>query len=148
MSELLLPPGIALPPGMKMPKPPATAETPEEDIPIEQRGRMLPKAVGWKILCTLPPADETFENSSIIKSEQVKKQEEFTTVVLFVVDVGPDAYKDQDKYPSGPWCKPGDFILVRAYAGTRLKVYGTEFRFINDDQVEGVVDDPRGITRA
>jgi co-chaperonin GroES (HSP10) len=142
MSDLLLPPGVRMPEAIQ------TSEVPSEDIPIEERGRMLPKAVGWKILCTLPPADETFENSQVLKPELVKKQEEFTTVVLFVVDVGPDAYKDADKYPSGPWCKPGDFILVRAYAGTRLKVYGTEFRFINDDQVEGVVDDPRGITRA
>jgi len=142
MSDLLLPPGV------RMPEMPPVENEPAEQIPIEERGRMLPKAVGWKILCTLPPADETFENSSVLKPELVKKQEEFTTVVLFVVDVGPDAYKDDNKYPSGPWCKPGDFILVRAYAGTRLKVYGTEFRFINDDQVEGVVDDPRGITRA
>lgn len=142
MSDLLLPPGVRMPEAIQ------TSEAPSEDIPIEERGRMLPKAVGWKILCTLPPADETFENSSVLKPELVKKQEEFTTTVLFVVDVGSDAYKDADKYPSGPWCKPGDFILVRAYAGTRLKVYGTEFRFINDDQVEGVVDDPRGITRA
>lgn len=142
MSELLLPPGI------RMPDPITTSDEPGEDIPIEQRGRMLPRAVGWKILCTLPPVDEKFENSTIIKSEQVKKQEEFTTTVLFVVGVGPDAYKDENKYPSGPWCKPGDFVLVRAYAGTRFKVYGTEFRYLNDDQVEGVVDDPRGITRA
>ena len=142
MSDLLLPPGVRMPEAIQ------TSEAPSEDIPIEERGHMLPKAVGWKILCTLPPADETFENSSVLKPELVKKQEEFTTTVLFVVDVGPDAYKDADKYPSGPWCKPGDFILVRAYAGTRLKVYGTEFRLINDDQVEGVVDDPRGITRA
>ncbi len=86
--------------------------------------------------------------SEIIKAESLKKVEEYSTVVLFVVSVGPDAYRDTEKFPSGPWCKEGDFILTRAYSGTRLKIYGREFRIINDDQVDAVVDDPRGITRA
>ena len=70
--------------------------------------------------------------------------------MLFVVSVGPLAYKDKDKFGEDlvPWCKEGDFILTRAYSGTRLKIYGREFRIINDDQVDAVVDDPRGITRA
>jgi co-chaperonin GroES (HSP10) len=68
--------------------------------------------------------------------------------VLFVLKVGPDAYGDKAKFPSGAWCKPGDFVLVRTYSGTRMKIYGKEFRVINDDQVECVIDDPRGITRA
>jgi co-chaperonin GroES (HSP10) len=76
------------------------------------------------------------------------KQEEHSTTVLFVVDVGPDAYKDTTKFPSGPWCKKGDFVLVRAYSGTRFKIYNKEFRLLNDDQVDAVVEDPRGITRA
>jgi co-chaperonin GroES (HSP10) len=53
-----------------------------------------------------------------------------------------------DKFPNGPWCKEGDFVITRAYAGTRFKIHGREFRLINDDQVEAVVQDPRGITRA
>ena len=76
------------------------------------------------------------------------KEAEHATTVLFVLKVGPDAYADKTKFPSGPWCKEGDFIMVRTYAGTRFKIYGNEFRFINDDQVDGIVDDPRGITRA
>ena len=68
--------------------------------------------------------------------------------VLFVLKVGPDAYKDTNKFPTGAWCEAGDFVIVRAYAGTRFKIYGKEFRLINDDQIEAVVDDPRGITRA
>ncbi len=109
---------------------------------------MIPTAVGWKLVCVVPDVSEKFENSSLIKAEMVMRSEEFTTVVLFVVAVGPDAYKDTAKFPTGPWCKQGDFVLVRQYAGTRLKIYGKEFRIINDDQVESVVDDPRGITRA
>jgi co-chaperonin GroES (HSP10) len=76
------------------------------------------------------------------------KIEEHSTTVLFVVKVGPDAYKDEGKFPHGPWCKEGDFVLVRAYSGTRFKIHGREFRLLNDDQVEAVVEDPRGYTRA
>jgi co-chaperonin GroES (HSP10) len=66
---------------------------------------------------------------------------------LFVVDLGPDCYKDESRYPNGTWCKKGDFVLVRPNAGTRLVIHGREFRIINDDSVEAVVDDPRGIKR-
>jgi co-chaperonin GroES (HSP10) len=69
-------------------------------------------------------------------------------VVLFVVKQGPDCYKDTAKFPTGPWCKEGDFVLVRAYSGTRFKIHNREFRLINDDTVEGVVEDPRGYSRA
>ena len=62
--------------------------------------------------------------------------------------VGPDAYKDTTRFPGGPSCKEGDFVIVRPNSGTRLKIHGREFRLINDDSVEAVVEDPRGITRA
>ncbi len=142
MSDLLLPPGVA------MPEPIQPMEKPSEDIPLEERGRMLPRPTGWKILCGVPEVKDTFENSSIIKADSFMKSEEQTTTVLFVLAVGPDAYKDEKKFPNGPWCKEGDFVLVRTYSGTRFKVYGREFRLLNDDQIDAVVDDPRGITRA
>jgi co-chaperonin GroES (HSP10) len=65
-----------------------------------------------------------------------------------VLKVGPEAYADADKFPSGPYCKEGDFVIFRSYSGTRFKVAGKEFRIINDDTVEAVVDDPRGYERA
>jgi co-chaperonin GroES (HSP10) len=67
--------------------------------------------------------------------------------VLFVVKVGPDAYADKSRFPSGPSCKAGDFVLVRPNSGTRVKIHGQEMRIINDDSVEAVVEDPRGISR-
>jgi len=124
------------------------AETPDEQVPIEERGRMLPTPQGWKILCAVPEVKDTYDNSAIIKAESFMKQEEHATTVLFVVSIGPDAYKDEKKFPSGAWCKPGDFVLVRTYSGTRVKIHGKEFRTINDDQVECTVADPRGISRA
>jgi co-chaperonin GroES (HSP10) len=114
----------------------------------EEKARQLPDPTGWKILCAVPDVVETFENSSIVKAGQFMKQEEHATTVLFVVKVGPDAYGDKTKFPGGPWCKEGDFVLVRTYSGTRFKIYGKEFRLLNDDQVDAVVQDPRGLTRA
>ena len=58
-----------------------------------------------------------------------------------------EEYSDKARFPNGPWCKVGDFILARPNSGTRLKIHGREFRLINDDSVEGIVEDPRGITR-
>jgi co-chaperonin GroES (HSP10) len=83
-----------------------------------------------------------------LKAEDTKRVEEQTTVVLFVVKMGDLCYADKDRFPTGPWCKQGDFVLTRPYSGTRVVIHGREFRIINDDTVEAVVDDPRGIRRA
>ena len=143
MSELSLEPGIfALPEAIQ------ATEAPAPEATDEEKARQLPDPTGWKILCAVPDVVETFENSSIVKAGQFMKQEEHATTVLFVMKIGPDAYKDAAKFPGGPWCKKGDFVLVRTYSGTRFKIYGKEFRVINDDMIEAVVQDPRGLTRA
>lgn len=131
----------------------ARGAEPQEDkeffeAPVEQRAKQMPVPVGYKLLCAIPPAPDEFENSNIIKADISKRNEEIGTVTLFVVSMGPDAYKDKDKFPNGPYCKVGDFIVTRTYSGTRIKVRGQEFRIINDDMVEAVVEDPRGISRA
>lgn len=118
-----------------------------ENIPVEDRAKQLPTPSGWKLLCAVPEIDDRFEGTDIVRPDSNKTQEQLATVVLFVVKLGPDAYKDTAKYPSGPWCKEGDFILARQYSGTRLLIHGKEFRVIYDDQVEAVVQDPRGISR-
>lgn len=121
---------------------------PEEDASDEEKNLALPKPTGWRILCAVPKMPETFGDSQIVRPDSYARQEEHATTILFVLDVGPDAYKDKEKFPAGPWCKKGDFILCRTYSGTRFKVFGNEFRLLNDDQVDAVVPDPRGITRA
>lgn len=113
----------------------------------EEKARQVPDPSGYRILCAVPEIEEKYE-SGIVKADTVLKHEELLTTVLFVVKMGPDCYKDASRFPSGPWCKQGDMILVRPHAGTRLKIHGQEFRIINDDSVEGVVEDPRGISRA
>jgi co-chaperonin GroES (HSP10) len=112
----------------------------------EERAKQLPRPAGYHILCAIPEMDETYDNG-LIKADETIRMEETLTTVLFVVDLGPDCYLDKDKFPTGPWCKKGDFVLVRPHAGSRLVIHGREFRLINDDSVEGIVDDPRGIRR-
>ena len=144
MSEIIMPggnDGLVLPPDV-------AAEMEAEKQDALEKARQLPDPVGWKILCAVPQAEDTFEGSSILMSDAMRKQEEIATTVLFVVKVGPDCYQDQTKYPNGPWCQEGDFVLVRTYSGTRFKIHGREFRVIYEDQVEATVQDPRGILRA
>jgi co-chaperonin GroES (HSP10) len=113
----------------------------------EEKAKQVPDPSGYRILCAVPEVEGSYE-SGILKSDMSLKHEELLTTVLFVVKMGPDCYKDTSRFPSGPWCKEGDLVLVRPHAGTRLKIHGQEFRIINDDSVEGVVQDPRGISRA
>jgi len=112
----------------------------------EEKATQLPKPSGYRILCAIPEQEKEHEGG-ILKADETMRIEEMLTTVLFVVDLGPDCYKDESRYPNGPWCKKGDFILVRPNAGSRLVIHGREFRIINDDSVEAVVDDPRGIKR-
>jgi len=118
--------------------------------PAEDKAKQLPDPKRFHVLCVVPEAMEQYADSDvgIIKSSQAMYHEEVLTSVLFVVKLGPDAYKDVTRFPSGPSCKEGDFVIVRPNSGTRLKIHGREFRIINDDSVEAVVEDPRGITRA
>ncbi len=113
----------------------------------EEKARQVPDPVTYHLLCALPKAEEQYE-SGLVKAGQTMHYEELLSPVLWVVKMGPDCYKDPLRFPSGPSCKLGDFVLVRPNTGTRLKIHGTEFRIINDDSVEAVVQDPRGIKRA
>lgn len=115
--------------------------------PAEEKAKQIPDPVSFHLLCVLPDAEEEYE-SGLVKASQTMHFEEVLSPVLFVVKMGPDAYKDEKRFPSGPSCKVGDFVLVRPNTGTRIKIHGKEFRIINDDSVEAVVQDPRGIKRA
>jgi co-chaperonin GroES (HSP10) len=112
----------------------------------DEKAKQLPQPSGYRMLCAIPEQEKEYD-SGLIKADETIRYEEVLTTVLFVVDMGPDCFKDEKRFPTGPWCKKGDFILVRPNAGTRLVIHGREFRIINDDSVEGVVQDPRGIKR-
>jgi co-chaperonin GroES (HSP10) len=111
-----------------------------------EKAAQLPKPSGYHILCAIPEKEKEYD-SGIFKADETIRMEETMTTVLFVVALGPDCYKDEKRFPSGPWCKEGDFVLVRPHSGSRLVIHGREFRLINDDTVEAVVDEPRGIIR-
>jgi len=113
----------------------------------EEKASQLPKPQGYRILCAIPDIEDAYE-SGLLKAEATINFEEKLATVLFVVALGPDCYKDPTRFPSGPWCKVGDFIIVRPNSGSRLNIHGKEFRMINDDTVEATVDDPRGIKRS
>ncbi|HKV96065.1 MAG TPA: co-chaperone GroES [Gammaproteobacteria bacterium] len=141
MTTIALPPDeLILPPGIQR------IEDPDE--PDEPKATMLPIPTGFHLLCAVPRMPEEFEDSVLLKARQTIVNDEAATTVLFVLALGPDAYADKTRFPSGPWCKKGDFIIVRTYSGTRFKVFGKEFRVLNDDMVDAVVSDPRGILRA
>ena len=118
-----------------------------DEVQEVQEATQLPAPMGYKILCALPEVEDKFQNG-ILKADTTVKTEEHSSVVVFIVKMGPDCYLDQGRFPTGPYCKEGDFVLTRAYSGTRFKIHGREFRLINDDSVEAVVQDPRGYTRA
>jgi co-chaperonin GroES (HSP10) len=113
----------------------------------EEKAKQLPVPSGYKILVAIPEIDDTYE-SGLVKAGSTVHYEEVLATVFFVVALGPDCYTDKERYPTGPWCKPGDFIVTRPNSGSRLKIHGKEFRIINEDTVDAVVQDPRGISRA
>jgi co-chaperonin GroES (HSP10) len=117
-----------------------------DEQPPEARGKFLPQPVGYKMLLILPEQNAAYE-SGILKADNTKQADEVASVVAFVAKQGPDCYKDKAKFPNGPWCKEGDFVIIRPYGGTRIVVHGKEMRLVNDDSIEAVVDDPRGIKR-
>jgi len=117
------------------------------DDNIEQKkATQLPEPTGYRILIAIPDKEEKTEGG-ILKAQETLHYEEVSSIVGFVMKMGPDCYKDETRFPTGPWCQVGDFVLFRAFSGTRIKIHGKELRIINDDNVEAVVDDPRGIEK-
>jgi co-chaperonin GroES (HSP10) len=108
----------------------------------------LPKPVGYRVLVALPQPEETISGTSIIKTDTAKTQDHIMSIIGLVVDMGSGAYADKDRFPDGPWCKEGDFVMFRMNSGTRFTIGGVEYRLMNDDSIEAVVADPTGIQRA
>ena len=113
----------------------------------EETTRKLPEPKGYKLLIAIPKLEEKTQGGVIIP-DKLKGLEQTASIIGLVIALGEAAYKDTEKFPDGPYCKEGDFVIFRYYSGTRFKLRGEEFRLINDDTVEAVVDDPREYTRA
>ena len=119
--------------------------TDEDDIKVDLNS--LPNLPGYHLL-VLPVAVKQKTKGGIILPDKVKDDVAYLTTVAKVLKKGDLAYKDEDKFPNGAWCKEGDFVVMRSYSGTRMYIDGEEFRMLNDDAIEGVVADPRGFSRA
>ena len=117
----------------------------KEEISEAQLEAMIPKPVGYHVLIAMPQVDDTYGETGLIKSSKTVRDETLLSMVGVVLDMGDQAYSDESRFPTGPWCKVGDYVMFRSNSGTRFKVAGQEYRLINDDTVEAVVDDPRGI---
>ena len=119
-----------------------------EAITEEQLEEMLPLPVGYRVLIALPQVKETFDDTDLVKSSQTLHEEHVMSIIGLVVDIGSQAYADKDRFPTGAWCKVGDYVMFRANSGTRFRVADTEYRLMNDDSIEAVVKNPYGISRA
>lgn len=117
------------------------------ELTDEEMEAQLPKPVGYRLLIALPQVEEKFE-SGILKADRTVYEEKILTVVGLVLDMGDQAYADSERFPNGPWCKVGDYVMFRANTGTRFRFNGVEYRLMNDDSIEAVVADPRGVSRA
>lgn len=121
------------------------AEQQKQEIVLDGQ---IPAPVGYQILIALPNTEETFGDSGIVKAGETLRNEQILSMVGVVLDMGADAYADTDRYPRGPWCNRGDYVLFRANTGTRFRVGKQEYRLMNDDSIQAVVEDPSKITRA
>ena len=115
----------------------------EDDEKVDSK---MHQPKGYNLLISPDEVDEKTEGG-VYMPDALRDAEGIASIIGFVVSMGPDAYKDEKKFPTGPWCKKGDFVIFRSYSGTRFKIHSQEFRLINDDTVEAVVDDPRGYKR-
>ena len=119
-----------------------------EEASAEEIEAQIPKPVGYRVLIALPNVDETYGASGLIKSGQTLREEYILSTVGAVIELGEQAYSDKERFPTGPWCEVGDYVMFRANTGTRFKVGSQEYRLMNDDSIEAVVADPRVVTRA
>jgi co-chaperonin GroES (HSP10) len=118
------------------------------EVTEEELDAQLPKPVGYRLLVALPEVEDTYGESGIIKSSREMHNDHIMSIMGLVLDMGRCAYSDKERFPTGPWCKTGDYVMFRMNTGTRFKVGGVEYRLMNDDSIEATVTDPRGISRA
>ena len=118
-----------------------TPERLQEDSSLQEK---LPVPTGYRILM-LPFVPGKVTRGGIHLAKQTVDKERLATVVGYVVKLGPDAYKDDRKFPEGPWCQEGDWVIFGRYAGARIQIEGGDLRLLNDDEILAVIDNPEDI---
>jgi len=129
MSKLILPKGIKL------------KQKEENKTPALEK---VPQATGWRIVI-LPYRGSEKTKGGIVLTGKAVEEQQLTTNVGLILNMGPDAYGDKDKFPNGPWCAKGDWIVFAKYAGSRVKIEGGEIRILNDDEVLAKLKDPEDV---
>jgi len=124
------------------------AELDINEVDEQELEAQLPRPVGYRILIAMPEIEETFADTKVLKTTTIIHQEHIMSIIGLVLDMGDQAYSDVERFGDTPWCKVGDYVMFRANTGTRFKVGGVEYRLMNDDSIEAVVSDPRGVSRA
>ena len=119
-----------------------------DSAPDEELEAQLPIPVGYHLLVAMPEVEKKYEDSSILKSVDAMNREAVMSIIGLVLGMGAQAYSDKDRFSTGAWCEVGDYVMFRANTGTRFNVRGAEYRLMNDDSIEAVVKDPRGVARA
>ena len=107
----------------------------------------IPQPSGWRMVL-FPLKLQGKTKGGVLLTDDTVTESQVTTNICKVHKMGPECYKDKEKFPSGPWCKEGDWVLITRYAGSRIRIDGGELRIINDDEILAVVDDPRDILPA
>ena len=107
----------------------------------------IPQPSGWRMVL-FPLKLQGKTKGGVLLTDDTVTESQVTTNRCKVLKMGPECYKDKEKFPSGPWCKEGDWVLITRYAGSRIRIDGGELRIINDDEILAVVDDPRDILPA
>ena len=104
----------------------------------------LPQPTGWRIL-VLPYQGTGKTKGGVLLADETVEMHQVATVGGYVLRMGPDAYKDKDKFSEGPWCKEKDWVIFGRYAGSRLKIEGGEIRLLNDDEILAKISNPEDI---
>mgnify|MGYP003135946981 CR=1 FL=1 len=104
----------------------------------------LPKPSGWRLL-VMPFKLKEKSKGGVILTDKIVEESQWSTNVGLVMDMGDLCYKDQEKFPTGPWCKKKDWVLFGRYAGARIKIDGGELRLLNDDEIMAVIEDPEDV---
>jgi co-chaperonin GroES (HSP10) len=120
----------------------------QEEKEMAELEEAIPKPAGYMVLVAMPEVEDTFDNTSLVKSNQTLREENILASIGLVLDMGEQAYKDPERYPTGPRCKVGDYVLFRPHTGTRFRIGKTEYRLMNDDSIQAIVPKPKAITRA
>ena len=112
--------------------------------PTEKEEPKLPKPTGWRLL-VLPFKMKETTKGGLVLAETTLERQQVASQVGLVMAMGPQCYKDKERYPEGPWCKEKDWVMFARYAGSRVKIEGGEIRMLNDDEVLATIDSPEDI---